>query len=361
MVIFFLGIDYINLRVKNDLFLSRKLIIDSVEIKLFLCFVVLTFVSGLRGGNVGTDTNSYLNIFLISNGLQNGHIRIEFLFYALNRIVGIFTDNPQWILLVSSAIISFNILSFIKNNSNDVCLSVFLYVCLFYYLASFNVMRQYIAISIILYSIKYIKDERFLPFLVSVIVAMGFHRMAIVGIFLWFIFKSNVSIKRVILCGIILIGGIISFPLVFTIIKIIWKDLFFYYVNEEIGYAGGWMMPVVYTCIFIAAFVVVVFDKEWQQNDNNLSLFTCSLISMIWGFSPFVIRGLSATSIQRIGWLYQIFSIALIPNLLDSRFFKNKKFLVRSIVVLFGLVHLIYFLSVGEHGLHNVNPYYINI
>ncbi|WP_133969652.1 EpsG family protein [Eubacterium limosum] len=113
-------------------------------IYLFLCFSVLTIIEGLRKASVGTDLETYIYTF---QNLEYNKQYIESIFYYLMKIILFFSDDPQSFIFVTSFIINFGIFVFIYRESKIIWLSVFLYLTLFYWFASFNVIRQYIAIT----------------------------------------------------------------------------------------------------------------------------------------------------------------------------------------------------------------------
>ena len=45
-----------------------------------------------------------------------------------------------------------------------------------------NIMRQWIAVSIVFWGTKYLKDNRYIPFIISVVIATLFHTSAVIGL-----------------------------------------------------------------------------------------------------------------------------------------------------------------------------------
>lgn len=62
--------------------------------------------------------------------------------------------------------------------------------------SAFNLSKQYIAVSIVFFGMKYIFDDKFLKFMLCVIIATLFHETAAIALVLWFFWdhKNHISI-----------------------------------------------------------------------------------------------------------------------------------------------------------------------
>lgn len=324
------------------------------DLKYFLWFCVLTLVSGLRGESVGVDTKGYITIFKAHNNLSSGNTDQEICFQYLCKLIGYFTDNPQWLLIVTSAMISGCVLFFIRRNSQNDTLSVFYYVALYFYFLAMNGMRQFVAIGIILVATEFAKKKKLIPFILLIILACGFHNTAILGVTVWWLFKPNATVKRMAVIAVIAGSAVIGFSVLQRFVLLYMPD-YSLYISDSYGRASGIMMPVIYSIIFCVSAFVAYFDKEWQNNKFNMSFLCIAEVAMIWGLSPLFVTGISSNISQRIGWWFQIYSIVLIANLLESSLLKKNKSFFYILFVGVGLLHLVYFLSKGWHG---VVPYY---
>lgn len=316
-------------------------------------FLLLSIVAGLRGESIGTDTGSYKSLFLIINGLKPGWAGQEFLFRILNLFIGIFTDNPQWFIITSSAITTIGVLIFIRHNSKFPTLSVFLYIALYYYFFSMNGVRQFLAISLILISIEYALSRKIFPYIFWMGLAIGFHTSAILGFVFWFLSGKSLRRMRVFQLALMLIIIMVGFDYLAPIIA--------NYLPRYTGFLSSTtessmkkMEPLVYIIIFLGASIVAIFDKKWRANPRNAMLFYGIEIAAVWSLATFIIRNLDSNIYGRIGWFFQIIAIALVPNLLDSTLLKENKTFFYVLFVLLGLLFMLYFLSVGYH---RVVPY----
>lgn len=75
------------------------------KVFLFISFLLLTFVSGLRNRCIGVDTNMYVYFFehlntIGFNDLMN--LRYEYGFSLFSKIISLLTDNYHIYLLIVS-------------------------------------------------------------------------------------------------------------------------------------------------------------------------------------------------------------------------------------------------------------------
>ena len=80
----------------------------------------------------------------------------------------------NYVLFASTFIILFFIVLSAKKFNLNVGLSLFYFVSLFFYFQSFNISRQFISVSIILYSVSFIKTKKWKHFLGLILFASGF-------------------------------------------------------------------------------------------------------------------------------------------------------------------------------------------
>ena len=159
---------------------------------LIISCLTLTTIAMFRTKYVGIDTLQYFRNFqYISNTAYSElHlIRYELGFTYLCKILGEFYSDPQILIIVTSIFINVSVFRFIYKNSDNVVLSVIFYILLNFYYNYMNIMRQALAISIILWGFEFIKKEKNISFIITVIIAMQFHSSAILAL-VFFVFKK---------------------------------------------------------------------------------------------------------------------------------------------------------------------------
>lgn len=182
---------------------------SSEQNRLFLvmCLGYLTVLACFRGMNVGNDTRSYYNLFLFYTGqrtVQNissdgfrWMSNIEIGYRLLNKYFGVMCRNYQ-VFVSIIAIASYWILGrFVKKYSSNAALSVML-VFLMFYSAYMNLLRQMLALSIVLIAFDALNTNKTFRFAISVLVAtILFHHSAIICLLLLPMSKCKCSKKLV--------------------------------------------------------------------------------------------------------------------------------------------------------------------
>lgn len=173
------------------LFFSSLLILifEITKRKLFwnISLLVVSLFAGLRYF-VGIDYEAYTFIFNSIVGSQ-----IEPAFRLINFIIFLLGLNVQFVFLISSLITFSLFYKGIKRNSSNVVLSIFLLLFCGFFIESLNIIRQYIAISIFFYSIRYIIEKNLLKYSVLIVLATSFHYSAIFLIFAYFLLNKNIG------------------------------------------------------------------------------------------------------------------------------------------------------------------------
>lgn len=130
-------------------------------IYLFIAIFILSIISGLRY-EVGMDWEGYEKFFQSVNGIQNENIPImEIGFEALNKIIGLFTENYGYVFLFSS--LSFGGALGLLYKNLGAKFYVYALSCFIGYsflIIGFAQVRQGLAISIILVGVYFYNFKR---------------------------------------------------------------------------------------------------------------------------------------------------------------------------------------------------------
>ena len=156
----------------------------------FVMFIVLslTLVAGLRFV-VGTD---YSNYFYMYKQMAWGEATVDWsepglpvIMWTLSR----FTKEPYLMFFITA--LACNLLSVYAMRAmaptQSFWLTMYLFICTHVYYASFNALRQALAIAIILMVAPYLFRKQFWPFAAGVLVAALFHTTALVMLPFYFI------------------------------------------------------------------------------------------------------------------------------------------------------------------------------
>ncbi|CBG88919.1 EpsG family protein [Citrobacter rodentium] len=169
--------------------------------KVFLWSVLFLFLwipAAIRFG-VGADYFRYLSMV---ESVRLGYVSTEIGFYFINYIVVWYHLNPQWSIAISSFIAIFLSLKAIPRKYFSI--SVFVLVCTFY-LPSFSLVRQAIAIAFIAYAVKNYIEGNKKNYIVFVLLGSLFHLSALLLLPIYFVARFRVR-SSILFLGIFIIS-----------------------------------------------------------------------------------------------------------------------------------------------------------
>ncbi len=200
---------------------------------IWIAFIAMLIVSGFRDVSVGTDTKTYVSLFN-NIGYYNvvaSRYEIGFLYYL--KLLHIISQNPGFLIFVTSTICIGATCIFIYRHSEDPMLSVLLYVVLKGFFFQMTGMRQAIATSLVMLAFSAIIYNRspksIIKAIFLILIAATFHNMAVaafIPLILWLYSSKEKSVEinaaktlgtTVILSGIVFI----FYPLIMRIVGMI--------------------------------------------------------------------------------------------------------------------------------------------
>lgn len=152
---------------------------NNLSIPLF--FLFLWVLLACRSIEIGNDTANYKTFFLAYANRPFSQIfdqELEPLYAILNWLVGQITNNFQIFLAVVGVIIIAPIVTLYKKDRSHSYLKIILFVNMPVFIMMFSGIRQSIAMSIGLVAFSFVKKKKWFAFLISVIIAIGFHTSA---------------------------------------------------------------------------------------------------------------------------------------------------------------------------------------
>lgn len=314
-----------------------------------LSFIPVFLVSALRY-EVGVDYHSYAWMF---DAVKQGQaIHAEMGYKFLNQLVLLYSNNSQSIFIVTSAITLTLIFYGIYKYSPNPALSIFLLVTMGYLFSSFNILRQYIAIALIFASLRFIKENKFLPFLLIVLLAMTFHKTAIIMIPMFFITQLRLKQSYMLIISIV---GACFIPLRGVMTNLLVSLFYPQYAGTDLIQPLSGFEFVYYALVFgLAVSMCFMYKKTFFEDKYNLIVFNCVfysfLIYLCFSFVP---------EINRIAVYLEFFVILLIPRIFAQEQNKKTKRLYYFITIVGFTAFLI--ISVGVMQRYNVLPYQIAI
>ncbi|KIO70372.1 EpsG family protein [Caldibacillus thermoamylovorans] len=316
---------------------------------LFISFLPLLLISALRSPSVGADTENYLYGYnLIKDYFYPDFfnvVRWENGYVILNKLVSFMSNNEQIIIIATSFIILIGIFYFIYKNSLNFTFSIYLFLSLYFYLISFNLIRQFIAISILLMGFHLIEKRKFFKYLIVVVIASTFHQPAILMIGLYFLYNLKLNAKNLTL----IIGSaillLVSFNYIMELIFIVFPG-YEYYIGTSYLEGSGLLTTLISGSILFFG----VFIKLTYKSDKK---FDFLLIIMIVSF---LVSALSMyiTLFNRLGYYFSIFNIIFIPYAIYLVKDQNVKIIYSSVIY---IITFLYFLFRLAGDFQQVIPY----
>lgn len=191
----------------------KKLGIFNLIISLFS----LCFLAGVRDLTVGTDIYYYFyQIFYDFTHTEIGILAefantgVDIGFIVLVYIGKIFNNVSISMFIVELAVLAPIYIFAYRNRKKYSITFIILIYCLTMYVRSFNLMRQSIAISLLILSMDYFKDRNIKKSLICFILATLMHKTAIIGLIIYVIIyirntKGEIKLKNIIMIYIVCI------------------------------------------------------------------------------------------------------------------------------------------------------------
>lgn len=187
---------------------KSKQLDGNINIFLFLASCWLIFHDGFRWG-IGTDWENYRQFF--ETCLSTNIDVYDWGYVVLNQFVREITDNYT-VFLVLFAIVQYGLFFYvIRKYSINPILTVFLFYCMM--LPSLGMNRQFIAMAICLFSVRFILKRQICFFIISILFATLFHKSAFLFIISYFLihsFSERIYIILLIISILISVSGIID-------------------------------------------------------------------------------------------------------------------------------------------------------
>lgn len=296
---------------------------------------------------VGTDYGTYLRL-QIPEVLYGIYDRVELLYRYVIKL-GDAMGNYQWIFVLTHLLILFFLWKHLKEYSIDIRWSVFVFMFGAMFNISLNLMRQYIAIAICMYGMRYIYKHQMLKYVICVTIGCLFHVSVIV--FLIFYFAEWIRFPKwapffVTLACPLLLNLLRRLLVLFTTFTGIYSS----YINDSRFDLRGtqWDFVLLELCISILIFLCLSSEKKIKLNQNKSDCLSeqdfytqgniCALMQM------FTLISASASSIipnsTRIIMMFAVGQVIYIPFVLEQHKGKKSYFYY---AVLFIIVYIVLF------------------
>lgn len=283
------------------------------KISFYINIVILTIVTGTVYERIGGggDFDNYRIGF--NSILQADFPDKELGFYYLNLFIRKFTDDYSIAFFIFIFIINYLILKTIYKYSSNIELSLLMYVIMGGYFTSTNITRQYIALAIYVYSIKYLIDKKYIQYFILGLIAFQFHTTAIVIIIISLIIRIlNESISKHYFMYFIIINlTIVIEPL----IRQIGMNLFYEGYSDGFFFYGSDVLHYVVQLAFVFLYMININRLKSNQTKFFINLATVA--------SAFTLLSRNMVLYARFASYFSIFHVIATVNVMSE--IENKK------------------------------------
>lgn len=290
-----------------------------------IAFLLVSIIACIHY-NFGTDYESYYRIYNeINNSIELKFFSIiesygiEPLWVLLNLIFSIFGDPMGFFLMVAFLNIIQNLIyyklisKYVKANQRWLSMLIYLFSTNFY-LLNFSMMRQGFAISLVVLSIIFLLEDKYIRGVLWVIIAGFIHTSAF--IFLPFLLLRLIKMKKTKIIVLILWGAFVFF-LTFSsvassmIFSFLGSELFGDYEGYSATYRGTdlGLGVVLDSVTYIAISYVLLFESKKMDYPYKVMSILVFVSFVMLPFVQYIML------LGRVTFYFSVFSIALLPKI----------------------------------------------
>lgn len=285
---------------------------------LILCGIIIALLTGLRTQHTGSgDTYAYAfrytfmqkydsfgefyDVYLSDSNLLVSESGFYFSFWLLGRVF----QDPQVMIFVTSAFITFATCRFIYKNSSEGFLPLLMYICLGLFTFNMNGLRQALSMSICLFAYERAKKRKLISFILIVLLSMQFHKTAVCFFPVYFLPIIKPSKNNIIL----FIGAMMVFLLAIDQVILTYNQLSAEEYNVGDEASGGGLFVVL---LYIFGIIMAFLQPDMMRDRISVP----QICAVLAGLAAYIARYFSNQMMERISHYYFYFLILLIPNAL---------------------------------------------
>lgn len=301
-----------------------------------LCFFSIFTLLGLRKQSMGVDLSGYLTSFDFLNQISwkkvlllKSYLNYEKGFVLFSKLSGSIFNNRQFYIAICAFVSLAPIAYVFYKKSKVPLLSFIIYLGLPSFLIAFSGLRQAIALAVTFYSIKFIEDKKIFKFMLAIVVAMLFHKTAIIFLLaypLFYVKRSN-WVKFFSLC-LVPIVYFLRYPLFYVLSK-------FFKENAIPDGNSAITLFLIFSLIYV--FLLLLENSSNRKESGYINLFYCACIFQAFG-------GVYSTA-MRVGYYFMIYLTLALPEIISSKSRNSKDRYI---------IYLIFFTCFASFGLYSI-------
>ena len=282
---------------------------------LIVCGAILVLFIGLRSKYLGSpDSLNYYghmqrallstswDLYYNPSGVETG---FQLFVYILSK----FFNSAQMLFVVTAAIYISSNFYCIYKNSDNIVLSIVMYITLGLMQFQMQGMRQAIAMSICLFSFELAKKKKFIPFVLLVVLATFFHRTAIVFVLTYIVTFLPYNLW---ILAAISICSVLAFAFSDVIVGI--ANTLFDAEYTQIIDSGGLVATAIYVIIIVLA---MIFHRQALHKKSDKTQTVIFYVTII-AFISYMMRYFGVGIAERISFYFMFGQVLLLPNTISN-------------------------------------------
>jgi hypothetical protein len=318
----------------------------------YVLMIFLILISGLRY-KIGNDFTEYIRYFhsFLKNYNSYGYVEPGFKYIVLFcAFLGL---NWQLLFFIFSFLTIILFAIFFKKYSKYPLLSAFIFFTFpIFYLTSLDLIREYLAIAIFTYSLRFIEENNFIKYIVTILIGALFHFSILVCIPLYFLFKIKKIIPFVVIYSFLFFLGILFIKIVLHFI-----DISNIYLMHMFHYKPNPTLIVL--SIFFFIFFLINKNKLLKIDSSNIFFLKLYYLSIPLILTP-LISNFPAEGFIRMSTYFTISIMILFPNYIKSINNKYLRATFTTVLIFASLIYFYHVLYIKGYANHLI-PYKINI
>lgn len=317
---------------------------DLGQILFIFCTSVLVIVAGFRWF-VGTDYGGYF--WGYGKRVREWYdYLIEFNEPGLSilaKIASLIYDNPVTMFFLASLITVVLYANTIKKYSNDFLFSMCLYIFVGSWHGPFNGVRQYLAAAVLFAGHRFIYEKKLFKYILVVLVAMAFHRTAIIMLPIYFLVGKRFTWKNIGVVAIVVALIRFSYDSIFATMSYFkGSDVTQYdYMNTDVN--------LLRICVALAPVLIAIYMKKRVLSQDPETQMYIMLLTINAGLS---LATQGSAYLARGGIYTETYMVFAIPKLLKCF---NKGSRQIAILLVCGCYFIYWLYSLRATGVMNYN------
>lgn len=292
--------------------------------KIFIALLPLTLVSAFRY-DVGWD---YVDIY--TRGFYYvGKYNIEWFtekgFLLMVKVLYYVFGNPISLFVLFSCLVSyfFCLCCDKYGKEENIWIYIFMFVISRYYFMSLNIMRQALAVMIILNALYYIKEKNFKKYILYIFIAFEIHYISIVYLPLYFLLSKKYNrIKDILFFIFVIPIGIIG------IYCFVSSTKYANYFTSMFGNDGSFIVSEIIIPILIIAIRNLFINQDSKNTGMENIFFNMSIVCLIISLMSSVLPlG------DRMIWYFSMHNMFYVPYLISNIKKQNLRLIIAFVIV----------------------------